>query len=214
MRTKRTTLDFESNRFTSNLHVVMEQLEPRVLSNADPYDASPTKVREGADSADIHHELAVPSSYRCQRVFDLTESLVGLIAEEFEREVKQRLAHPRELRRAITERRCRFDDIATHVGREIDREEKTHAEVLRRFGGRRQWFVERARAESARIDVRPSITGRNHGRLETLPRFAARPLAKLIRRELDARDIAEMSDPQVTDNSELANCSLGPFDAL
>jgi len=127
MWAKRTAVDLEPNRFTGNLYVVMQQLESRILSNADPYDASSPKVRERPDTANVHHELAVPSRHRREDVFDLADSLVRLIAEELEGEMEERLANPGELRSAVTKWRGRACDVAAYLGREIDREKKTHS---------------------------------------------------------------------------------------
>ena len=52
VRTKRPSLDLEPQRFAGHLDVVMQQLQPRFLLDAHPYDASPPKVRKGADSAE------------------------------------------------------------------------------------------------------------------------------------------------------------------
>ncbi len=127
MWTKRTTFDFETDRLTRNLHIVMKQLETRVLSNADPYDTSSPKVREGADSADVHDELAMPSGDRRENILDLIHSLGRLLAEELEGQVKERLANPCELRRVLPKWHRRVGDIASDFGAEVDREEKTHA---------------------------------------------------------------------------------------
>jgi len=127
VRPERTALDLEANRFAGNLDVVMEQFEPRILSDADPYDTSPPKVREGSDPADVHHELAMPSSDRREDILDLTESVVRLLAEEFEGEVKARLADPRQLRRTLAKRRGRVENAAPDVGRKVDRDEETHS---------------------------------------------------------------------------------------
>jgi len=94
MRPEWAALDLEANRFAGNLHIVMQQFEPRILSDADPYDTSPPKVREGSDATDVHHELAMTPSDRGENIFDFTEPVVGLVAEELEGEVKTRLADP------------------------------------------------------------------------------------------------------------------------
>ena len=127
MRTKRTTLDLESDGFTGNLHVVMKQLEARVLSNADPYDASPPKVWESANPANVHHELAMPSRDRREDIFDLADAFVGLLAEELEGEMNLWLANPGEVGGTLTKRLCRIENGATDFGREVDRQEETHA---------------------------------------------------------------------------------------
>ena len=127
MRTKRATFDLESDRFARNLHVVMKQLESWILTDSDPYDAGPAKVRKGADAANVHHELAMPSRDRGEDVLDLIDTFRGLLAEEFQGQMQPGLANPCELRCTLTKRRRCLRDIATDVRAEIDREKKTHA---------------------------------------------------------------------------------------
>jgi hypothetical protein len=67
------------------------------------------------------------SSDRRENIFDLTEPIVGLFAEELESEVKTRLSNPRQLRRALTKRLGGIEYAATDFGRQVDRDEKTHA---------------------------------------------------------------------------------------
>ena len=64
MRAEGTPFHVESELLTSDLDIVVEQLEARILFHSHPYDAGPPKVREGADPADSHDQLAMPGRHR------------------------------------------------------------------------------------------------------------------------------------------------------
>ena len=60
VRSKGTRLDLEAELLTARFDVVVQQLQPRLVGHAHPYDASPAKVRKRADAAERHEQLAVP----------------------------------------------------------------------------------------------------------------------------------------------------------
>ena len=59
MRVKGAPIDVEAERFARDLDVVVQQLQPRILFHPHPYDSRPPKVRERADAAEVHGQLAV-----------------------------------------------------------------------------------------------------------------------------------------------------------
>jgi hypothetical protein len=127
MRPKRTTFDVKPNRLTGDLHIVMKQLEPRILRDSEPYDASPPKVRKRPDPAELHHKFTVTSSDGGEDILDFAETIVGLFAEELEREMKARFVDPRQIRRALAERLGCVEHASADFGRQVDRNEETHS---------------------------------------------------------------------------------------
>ena len=88
MRPKRSSLDIEAELFVRELDVVVQELEPRLLRHSQPYDASPAKVRECANSAEGHEQLAMPTRYGGGRCLDFVQALRGLLTEKLERQVQ------------------------------------------------------------------------------------------------------------------------------
>jgi len=83
MRTKRATIHLEANALARRLDVVVQQLEPWILPHPQPYDAGPPKVREGANSSELHVQFAVPAGDRCNRSLNLTRPFRWLLAKKF-----------------------------------------------------------------------------------------------------------------------------------
>src|SRR4029078_3379469 len=59
MRPKGPALELAAERVKGDFDVLVQKLERGILAHSHPYDASPTKVRKGADSGDRHEQLAV-----------------------------------------------------------------------------------------------------------------------------------------------------------
>lgn len=88
MRSKRPSLDIDAELLELDLGVVVQQLQPRVLRDTQPYDAGPPKVRERADPAKRHHELPVTTSDPGGGRLEVIDAIVRLLAEKFERQVQ------------------------------------------------------------------------------------------------------------------------------
>src|SRR5512146_2471602 len=127
MRAEGSALDLEPKRLVCHFDVVVQQFESRILLDPHPYDASSTKVRECADATEGHDEAAMACRDGRHGRFDGIEPLRRLLAEELERQMKPRLVEPRELGRDVTERRRGIQDVATNVGRDVNRQKEPHA---------------------------------------------------------------------------------------
>src|SRR5262249_21380801 len=126
MRTERSTFGLDPQLATRHLDVVVQQLEPRLLLHAQPYDASPSKVREGAESAEAHEQLTMARGNARQRGLDFVQSFGRLLAEKLEGQVQQRFAHPGELRRTLAQWDGRKRDLTFRLGWQINREKQPH----------------------------------------------------------------------------------------
>src|SRR5215831_9014881 len=84
------------------------------------------KVRESSDPSERHEELPMPAAHRGDCSLNLVEPFSGLFPQKLEGQVEERLAHPGQLRRAVTQRSRRFGDLAPRGGRKINRQKESH----------------------------------------------------------------------------------------
>jgi len=101
MRPKWSSLDLEFQRLARHFNIVVQQFEPWILPHTQPYDSSSPKVRERADPAERHGERSVPSSDSLEYRAKLFGTLVRLVAKEFQREMQQMFANPRQFRNGL-----------------------------------------------------------------------------------------------------------------
>src|SRR5689334_8292206 len=111
---KGSALELAAKRLEGDLDVMVQELEPGFLTHPHPYDTSPTKVREGADSADGHEQFAVLNGGLGERFGQCVDTRFGLLAKKFEREMEAVLGRPADFRRALAERRGGSRDFALH----------------------------------------------------------------------------------------------------
>src|SRR4029078_2485608 len=98
MRSKRSSLDLEFQPLARHFNIVVQQFEPWILPHPQPYASSSPKVREGTNPAERHGERSVHSHRRLRHGPKLFGALVRLVAEEFQREMQQMFANPRQFR--------------------------------------------------------------------------------------------------------------------
>ncbi len=101
MRPKWSSLDLEFQRFARHFNIVVQQFEPWILAHTQPYDSSSPKVREGANPGERHGRRSVAVGDRLEHRPKLCRTLVRLVAEEFQREVQQVFANPRQFRNGL-----------------------------------------------------------------------------------------------------------------
>jgi len=76
MRAKRPPLDSDAELLELDLDVVMQQLQARLLFDTHPYDTSPPKVRERADSTERHDQLPVATGDAGSRSLEVINAIV------------------------------------------------------------------------------------------------------------------------------------------
>jgi len=117
VRTKRTTLELETKRFTGQLDIMMQQFQSSFLFDPNPYDARTAKVRKSADAAKRHEKFAVLSGDRGKSGSEVVNSAVGHVAEELQRKMQAFFARPRRFRRRVPKRRRGSNHLRADVGR-------------------------------------------------------------------------------------------------
>src|SRR4051812_1978452 len=101
MRPKGPSLDLEPQSLARDFDVMVQQLQARILIHTQPYDSSPPKVRECADSGEAHRELSVTVGDLFERGSKIHHSSFRLVAKEFQREVQETFANPRQFGNAF-----------------------------------------------------------------------------------------------------------------
>src|SRR5436190_8354947 len=137
MRPKRSSFNLEFQRLARHFYIVVQQFQPWILPHTQPYDSSPAKVRKGANPAEGHEQRSVPSGDSLEHGAELFGTLVRLVAQEFQREVQEVFANPRQFRNGLAERGCCVGDVASNFGCEIDREKEPQSvtRLRQRRGG-------------------------------------------------------------------------------
>lgn len=126
MRPKRPSLDSDAELLELDLDVVMQQLQARLLFDTHPYDTSPPKVRECADSTERHDQLPVATGDAGSRGLEVIDAILWLLAKEFERQMQPRFVDPRSGGCALSQHGRRRRDLAPHERREVNRQKQSH----------------------------------------------------------------------------------------
>lgn len=137
MGAKGPPLDLEAFLLTCQLEIVMQQLQPWLLLYPDPYDACPTKVREGPHLANRHRHARIAGGCTVDRRHQSRDCLLGNVAEELQREMPLVASEPGELRRLCAQTRRRLVQQVVQFVAELNREEEAHRGQLRSTGGAR-----------------------------------------------------------------------------
>ena len=208
MRSKWPAIHLEPQRLECDLDVVVQELESRFLRHAHPYDASPPKVRERANSAQRQQRLTVARRDSGDRRLNRFEALLGLLVEKLEGQMQERLVDPRQLWSASREAASSppRSPRRTAGGKLIARKRRTVS--LRQF-------VERAGAETAWIELDPIVTGRFDGCLEASNASGRRSTVRARPRVSSTRARSPKCRTRRSPvDAELAQRGLGPLDAL
>ena len=104
----------------------MQQFQPCLRRDTQPYDASTPKVRERADSLQLHDELTVATRDAIDRSLQLAHHVGRLLTKKLQCEMNERFANPGELRRRLAERLDGSHDLAPSLGWKINRDEQPH----------------------------------------------------------------------------------------
>lgn len=120
------SLDLEAELLAGDLEIVMQQFQPCLRRDTQPYDTSPPKVRERTDSLELHNELTVASRDAVEGPLQLAYHLGRLLAKKLQCEMNEGLANPGELRRRLAERLDGGHDLASSLGWKVNRDEQPH----------------------------------------------------------------------------------------
>ena len=126
MRAKGLPVDGEAKRLAGGLDVMMEQLQLGLGRHTDPYDAGPTKVRKGANAANLDVDGAIALADTAQRVREPRGEIVRLLTEKLDGEMQLWLSHPGEVGSDGAKRSRRLENGAADGRIEINREKETH----------------------------------------------------------------------------------------
>jgi len=126
MRPKWPPLDTDAELLELDLDVVMQQFQARLLFDTHPYDTSPPKVRECADSTERHDQLPVATGDAGSRGLEVINAIVWLLAKEFERQMQSRFVDPGGGGCALSQHGRRGRDLPPHERREVNRQKQSH----------------------------------------------------------------------------------------
>ena len=126
MRPEGPTFHLEAGLAARHLQIMVQQLEPRIRRDTDPYHPGATKVRKGAHAAEGHLEWLVPSRHHVGGGCEARRVGLGNLPEELHGQVQLCGRHPREAglrnaqwRNGVIQRRAyRFG--------QLNREEEAH----------------------------------------------------------------------------------------